>query len=112
LTGTWAGTITVDSSPGLTCSVTVELGEAPDYVGNWQTQCSNGSTGGNLVFAFPLPFSQVVLAAVRHSAVFGGCGWSSAGTKDGRLISGDWSTADNCQSGPALRGRMSLAKQN
>lgn len=112
LTGTWAGTIVEDSPPGQTCSVTVVIGDPPDLVGNWQARCPDGSTGSNLAFAFELPFSQVVIAAVPHQAIFGACGWSSAGTKDGRRISGDWSTSDNCQTGPALRGRMALTKQN
>jgi hypothetical protein len=112
LPGTWAGTVVENNPPGMTCTVTVEIGEAPDYLGNWQAQCPDGSMGGNLSVAFPLPFAQILLGSLPSPAVFGGCGWSSTCTKDGRQLSGDWVTDDNCQTGPALQGRMDLTKQN
>jgi hypothetical protein len=86
-----------------------------DYLGNWQAQCPNGTQGSGIVFVTPLIGNQVIVSgvAIRSTAVFGGCGWASTPIREGNRLRGeDWSTTQNCSTGPLLRGRLVLTKQS
>jgi hypothetical protein len=93
-------------------SLTLER-DAADYLGNWEAQCPDGTQGNGIVFVTTLFANQVIVGALRSPSVFGGCGWGSTVIREGNRLRGeDWSTTQNCQTGPVLRGRIVLTKQN
>jgi hypothetical protein len=112
LEGRWSGSVTITSPNPATCTLSLDLvRDGLDYLGNWNAQCS-GTQGNGLVFVTSAFFGQVLVAGLQGQPVFGGCGWASLATRDGNRLRGDWDTPQNCQTGPVLRGRMELTKQN
>jgi hypothetical protein len=112
LEGSWSGPVTINTPTPATCTLSLTLArDVSDYSGNWQAQCSDGKQGSGIAFANVLPFNQVLVAGVLGQPVFGGCGWASLALREGNRIRGDWSTPQNCPTGPVLQGRMELTKR-
>jgi len=87
--------------------------DGPDYIGNWDARCPDGTQGRGIAVVTPAFFDQVLVAGLglQGQQVFGGCGWSTLATRDGNRLRGDWDTAQSCQTGPVLRGRLDLTKR-
>ena len=115
LQGSWSGNITVTApaDAATTCTVHLTLDfDGQAYFGNWEAQCANGTQGQGITAAFLVPFSSALVSGLSSPAVFGGCGWGSVARREGnRLRGNDWSTTENCATGPVLRGRIELTKQ-
>ena len=115
LAGSWAGTVRITSpgSAAATCSLSLSIqSDVEGFFGNWDARCPDGSQGNEIAFAQPAFSNLVILIGASSSSVFSGCSWSSVATQTGRRLQGDWGVADNCQTGPVLRGRLDLTKQN
>lgn len=115
LEGSWSGNITVTAPDNAATTCTVQMTLQLDqqaYFGNWAAQCANGTQGQGIVFAVLGPFSLAIVSGLQSPAIFGGCGWGSAARREGNRLRGDdWSTTDNCATGPVLRGRIELTKR-
>ena len=113
LEGDWSGSVTITSPNPATCSLSLDLvRDGLDYLGNWEARCPDGTQGNGIVVVTSLIANQVVLAALGSTSVFGGCGWASSAFREGNRLRGeDWSTPQNCQTGPRLRGRLELTKR-
>jgi hypothetical protein len=87
--------------------------DGPDYLGNWQAQCPDGTQGNGIVFVTSLIGNQLIVSgvAIRSTPVFGGCGWASFSNREGNRLRGDFSTPQNCSTGPVLSGRLELTKR-
>ena len=113
LAGNWAGTITI-TSPAPTSTCSVRLNFFPDsqaagfFDGNWHANCS-GQEGGSVVSLAPVLGNSSILLALPGPELFR-CGWSSLLTREGRRLTGNWNTADNCAL--VQRGRIDLEKQD
>ena len=115
LEGSWSGNITVTTPGNAATTCTLQLTLALDqqvYFGNWNAQCANGTQGQGLATAVLGPFNSAIVSGFSSPAVFGGCGWGSVASREGnRLRGADWSTTENCATGPVLRGRIELTKR-
>ena len=115
LEGNWSGTVAITSPNSTTCTMSLDLiRDGVDYLGNWSAQCPDGTQGNGIVLVSPLIANQVIVSGfgLRPTSVFGGCGWASTAIREGnRLRAEDWSTPQNCSTGPLLRGRMELTKR-
>lgn len=116
LEGDWSGSVTITSPNPATCSLSMDLvRDGPDYLGNWDARCPDGTQGDGLVFVISInAANQVVITAhpLDSTSAFGGCGWVSTAFREGNRLRGeDWSTPQNCPTGPALRGRLELTKR-
>jgi hypothetical protein len=113
LEGDWSGSVTITSPNPATCSLSLDLvRDGLDYLGNWEARCPDGTQGNGTVFVTSLIANQVVVVALGSPSVFGGCGWASSAFREGNRLRGeDWSTTQNCQTGPLLRGRLELTKR-
>ena len=112
LVGSWSGSVTVTSPAPATCTLVLDLStDGADYIGNWNARCSDGKQGNGLAFANVVFSNQVLVAGLQGQPVFGGCGWASLALREGNRLQGDWSTPQNCQTGPVLQGRMELTKK-
>ena len=115
LEGKWSGTVAITSPNATTCTMSLDL--APDqvgYIGNWDARCPDGTQGNGIAFVTVLIGNQLILSgvAIHSTPVFGGCGWVSTPVREGNRLRGeDWTTTQNCPTGPVLRGRMILTKQ-
>lgn len=116
LEGHWSGTVTITSPTFTTCTMSLDLTlDQGAYLGNWDARCPDGTQGNGIAFVTPLIANQVIVSGLglRSTSVFGGCGWGSNALREGNRLRGDdWSTPQNCSTGPVLRGRMELAKQS
>ena len=111
LEGTWSGLVTITSPSQSTCTLSLVLTrDEQDYLGNWDAQCGT-TQGGGITLVTTVLGNQVLAVGLQGQPAFGGCGWSSLATRSGTRLQGDWSTPQNCQTGPALRGRMELTKR-
>jgi hypothetical protein len=111
LEGTWSGPVTITSPSRSPCTLTLVLTrDGQDYVGDWDAQC-DGTRGEGIAVVTTVLGNQVIAAGLQGQPVFGGCGWSSLATRSGNRLQGEWGTPQNCQTGPALRGRMELTKR-
>lgn len=112
LEGNWSGSVTITSPNPATCTMSLDLvRDGPDYLGNWSADCS-GTQGSGIVFIVSVLGNQVLVSALRSQSVFGGCSWGATAVREGnRLRVDDWSTTQNCPTGPVLRGRMELTKR-
>ena len=114
LQGSWSGNIMVTSPDNAATTCTVQMTLALDqqiYLGNWNAQCANGTQGQGIATAVPGPFNLAILSGLLSPTVFGGCSWGSGASRESNRLRGDWSTADNCATGPFLRGRIELTKR-
>lgn len=113
LEGAWSGTVTITSPTSTTCTMSLDLAlDQGAYFGNWAAQCPDGTGGNGVVVVTPLLGNQLIVSGLRSTSVFGGCGWgSNAFRESNRLRGDDWSTTQNCPTGPVLRGRMALTKR-
>jgi len=114
LEGSWSGTVAVTSPRVTTCTLTLELmRDGPDYIGNWEGRCPDGTQGRGVAVVNPVIFDQVLVAglSLQGQQVFGGCSWSSLATRETNRLRGDWGTAQNCPTGPVLQGRLELTKR-
>lgn len=112
LEGSWTGSVAVTSPNRTTCTLSLDLSrDEQDYLGDWEAQCPDGTRGTGIAVVTTALGSQVLVAGIQGQPVFGGCGWSSFATRAGNRLRGDWSTPQNCQSGPVLQGRMELTKR-
>ena len=111
LEGSWSGTLTITAPSPVTCTLSLTLANGPDYIGDWEAQCSDGKQGRGFTFANAVLADQVLVAGLQGAPVFGGCGWASLATRTGNRLQGDWSTPQNCQTGPFLQSRMALTKK-
>jgi hypothetical protein len=110
--GKWSGTIDVNGRGR--CTVELDLvRDAPAYLGNWRAQCADGKQGRGIALINPVLANQVLVSGLgeRGQEAFGGCSWSSLSTRDGSRMRGDWSTPQNCATGPELRGSFEVTKQ-
>ncbi len=114
LEGSWSGNITV-TTPGnaaTTCTTRLTLFlDQQVYLGNWEAQCANGTEGRGVANAILGPFDLAIVSGLLGQTVFGGCGWGSTAIREGNRLRGEWSTPENCPTGPVLRGRIELTKQ-
>lgn len=112
LEGDWSGSVTITSPNSATCTMALNLvRDGVDYLGNWEAQCS-GAQGSGFVFVTSVFGNQVLLSGFRSQSVFGGCSWVTTAIRDGNRLRGDdWSTTQNCSTGPVLRGRVELTKR-
>jgi hypothetical protein len=111
LEGSWSGSVTITSPSRSTCTLSLALTrDEQDYFGDWNGQC-DGTQGGGIAVVTTVLGNQVLVVGLQGQPVFGGCGWSSLATRSGNRLRGDWSTPQNCQTGPALRGQMELTKR-
>ena len=115
LEGDWSGSVTITSPNPATCSLSLDLvQDGPDYLGNWEARCPDGTQGHGIVVVTSLFGNRVIVNALAldSTSVFGGCGWASSAFREGNRLRGeDWSTPQNCQTGPVLRGRLELTKR-
>jgi len=115
LEGDWSGSVTITSPNPATCSLSLDLvRDGPDYLGDWEARCPDGTQGDGFVFVTSLIANQVVVVAapVGSTPVFGGCSWTSSALREGNRLRGeDWGTTQNCPTGPVLRGRLELTKR-
>ena len=113
LEGDWSGSVTITSPNPATCSLSLDLvRDGPDYLGNWEARCPDGTQGDGIVFVTSLIANQVVVVALGSSSVFGGCSWGNTAFREGNRLRGeDWGTTQNCPTGPLLRGRLELTKR-
>lgn len=104
--------VTAPDNAVTTCTVQMTLSlDQQVYFGNWNAQCTNGTQGQGIATAVLGPFNLVILSGFLSPTVFGGCGWGSGASRESNRLRGDWSTADNCATGPVLRGRIELTKR-
>jgi hypothetical protein len=113
LEGNWSGSVVITSPNRATCTLSLDLiKDELGYLGNWRAQCPDGTQGNGIAFITPLIGNQVIVSGLRSTSVFGGCSWGSTASREGnRLRAEDWSTTQNCPTGPLLRGRMELTKR-
>ena len=112
LVGSWSGPVTITAPTPATCTLSLTLSvDGVDYFGDWAAQCSDGKQGSGLAFGNSVLANQVLVAGLLGQPVFGGCGWASLAVREGNRLRGDWSTPQNCQTGPVLQGRMELTKK-
>jgi hypothetical protein len=115
LEGNWSGSVTITSPTSTTCTMSLDLAlDQGAYFGNWDARCPDGTQGNGVVLVTPLIANQVIVSGLglRSTSVFGGCGWGSTALREGnRLRAEDWSTTQNCATGPVLRGRLELTKR-
>ncbi len=110
--GSWSGSVAITSPRATTCTLSLELvRDGPDYIGNWEGRCPDGTQGTGIAFVTPAFFNQVIVTGLQGQPVFGGCGWSSLATRETNRLRGDWGTPQNCQTGSALQGRLDLTKR-
>jgi len=112
LEGTWSGTVVVTTPNRTTCTLSLDLvRDGPDYFGNWEGTCPDGTQGRGTVFVTPAFFNQVLVAALQGQPLFGGCGWSTLASREGNRLRGDWSTPQNCQNQAVLQGQLDMTKR-
>jgi hypothetical protein len=89
-----------DNGARVTCTVdwhVEDAGGEPGIVigiGDWDADCSDGTTGGGALFVNDIFFFLVVIAldASPPGGPFGDCGWAGHGTFNGDRIEGTWQT--------------------
>lgn len=113
LEGNWSGSVDVTSPTATTCTLSLQLTrDEGDYFGSWRSRCPDGAEGSGIATAVVTFGPQVLLIGLRATTVFGGCGWSTTAVRTADRIEGDWGNADNCSTGPVMRGRLELRKQS